>query len=165
MIFADRVSEDNNDDDKDHGDDNDENSNTHNEDNEEDDNKSYNENEYNENQDEDNTIMPPKLKPVALQSPKKAKSKEPQVEKLTSTVSKKLNITMSPPPVKPYSMMTLDGYIVKPYTHRFVDYVEVDIHVAGPLPEHAYKVELCANGWSLIWRRAIPDYFLRVNGW
>ncbi len=56
-------------------------------------------------------------------------------------------------------MMTLDGYIVKPYTHRFVDYVEVDIHVAGPLPEHGYKVELCANGWSLIWRRAIPEYF------
>jgi hypothetical protein len=73
------------------------------------------------------------------------------VEKLTSAVSKKLNITTtSPPPAKPYSMTTLDGYIVKPYTHRFVDYVEVDIHVAGPLPEHAYKVELCANGWSLI---------------
>jgi hypothetical protein len=159
MIFTDRVSEDNDDDDddneEDHDDDNNESSD---EDNEEDDNES--ENEYDENQDEDNnTIMPPKLKPVALQSPKKAKSKEPQVEKLTSAVSKKLNITASPPPVKPYSMMTLDGYIVKPYTHRFVDYVEVDIHVAGPLPEHAYKVELCANGWSLIWRRAIPDYF------
>jgi hypothetical protein len=104
-------------DDEDHedDDDNDENSDTHNEDNEEDDNESYNENEYDENQDEDNT-MPPKLKPVALQSPKKAKSKEPQVEKLTSAVSKKLNITASPPPVKPYSMMTLDGYIVKPYS-------------------------------------------------
>ena len=62
------------------------------------------------------------------------------MEKLTSAVSKKLNITTtSPPPAKPYSMMTLDGYIVKPYTHRFVDYVEVDIHVAGPLPEHGYK--------------------------
>ena len=162
MIFADRVSEDNDDDDddddndEDHEDDNNKNSD---EDNEEDDNES--ENDYDENQDEDNnTIMPPKLKRVALQSPKKAKSKEPQVEKLTSAVSKKLNITTtSPPPAKPYSMMTLDGYIVKPYTHRFVDYVEVDIHVAGPLPEHGYKVELCANGWSLIWRRAIPDYF------
>ena len=64
-------------DDEDHedDDDNDENSDTHNEDNEEDDNESYNENEYDENQDEDNT-MPPKLKPVAFQSPKKAKRKE-----------------------------------------------------------------------------------------
>jgi len=70
-----------------------------------------------------------------------------------------------PPPAKPYSMMTLDGYVGKPYTHRFVDFVEVDIHVAGPLPEHAYKVELCENGTTLIWRRAIPDFFLRVNGW
>jgi len=105
--------------------------------------------------------MPPKLKPVTPQPPKKGKRKEPQVEKLTSAVSKKLNITAPPPPppAKPYSMTTLDGYIVKPYTHRFVDYVEVDIHVASPLPEHAYKVDLCENGTSLIWRRAIPDYF------
>jgi hypothetical protein len=56
-------------------------------------------------------------------------------------------------------MMTLDGYTVKPYTHRFVEFVEVDIHVAGPLPEYAYKVELCANGWILICRRANPYYF------
>jgi hypothetical protein len=156
MIFADCVSEDveddnDDEDDKDDDDDDDKNSDTHNEDIEEN-NESYNKNECDENQDEDNT-MPLKLKPVALQSPKKSKSKEPQVEKLTSAVSKKLNITTSPPPAKPYSMMTLDGYIVKPYTHRFIDYVEVDIHVAGPLPEHAYKVKLCANGWSLIWSR------------
>ena len=105
--------------------------------------------------------MPPKLKPVAPQPPKKGKRKEPQVEKLTSAVSKKLNITAPPPPppAKPYSMTTLDGYIVKPYTHRFIDFVEVDIHVAGLLPEHAYKVDLCENGTSLIWRRATPEYF------
>ena len=78
--------------------------------------------------------MPLKFKPVALQPPKMGKRKEPQVEELTSAVSKKLNITTPPPPppAKTYSMMTLDGYIVKPYTQRFVDFVEVDIHVAGP---------------------------------
>jgi hypothetical protein len=57
MIFADRVSEDNDDDDDDDDEDqdgdNDENSDTHNEDSKEDDNESYNEDE---NQDEDNTI-------------------------------------------------------------------------------------------------------------
>ena len=80
MIFADCVSEDNDDDDDDDDDDdedqddiNNENSDTHNEDNEEDDNESYNEDK---NKDEGNTIMPPKLKPVALQSPKKATRKE-----------------------------------------------------------------------------------------
>ena len=77
MIFVDRVlKDDDSDDDDDDDDDNDENSDTHNEDIEEDDtNESYNENEYDKNQDEDNT-MPPKLKPVAFQSPKKAKRKE-----------------------------------------------------------------------------------------
>ncbi len=49
--------------------------------------------------------------------------------------------------------------MVKPYTQKFVDYVEVDIHVAGPLPEHAYKAELSEDGMSLIWRRAIPEFF------
>jgi hypothetical protein len=56
-------------------------------------------------------------------------------------------------------MKTLDGYMVKPYTQKFVDYVEVDIHVAGPLPEHAYKAGLSEDGMSLIWRRVIPEFF------
>ncbi len=142
MIFADHVSEDNSDDDDDkddnnNDDDDDENSDedTHNEDrSEEDDANGSSDNKdkncsVNDN-DEDNT-MPPKLKSVALQPPKKGKRIEPQVEKLTRAVSKKLNITTPPPPppAKPYSMTTLDGYVVKPYTHRFVDFVEVDIHV------------------------------------
>ena len=127
---------------------------------EDDDDDNEDENCSVDDNEEDNT-MPPKLKPVAPQPPKKGKRKEPQVEKLTSAVSKKLNITAPPPPppAKPYSMTTLDGYVVKPYTHRFIDFVEVDIHVAGLLPEHAYKVDLCENGTSLIWRRAIPEYF------
>jgi hypothetical protein len=56
-------------------------------------------------------------------------------------------------------MVTLDGYIEKLYCQNFTDYVEVDIHVAGVLKEHSYKVELSTDGLNLIWRRAIPDYF------
>jgi hypothetical protein len=105
--------------------------------------------------------MPPKLKPASM-SPTKATKKEPGVEKLTSAVSKKLKITT--PPFKPYSMNDLDGYMVKPYTQKFVDYVEVNIHVAGPLPEHAYKAKSSEDGMSLISRRVIPEFFFRVNG-
>jgi hypothetical protein len=57
-------------------------------------------------------------------------------------------------------MKTLDGYMVMPYTQKFIDYVEVDIHIAGPLPEHAYKAKLSEDGMSLIWRRAIPEFSL-----
>ena len=35
----------------------------------------------------------------------------------------------------------------------------IDVHVAGVLKEHAYKVDLSMDGLRLIWRRAIPDYF------
>ncbi len=68
-------------------------------------------------------------------------------------------LKITTPPFKPYSMKTLDGYMVKPYTQKFVDYVEVDIHVAGPVPEHAYEAKLSEDGMSLIWRRAIPEFF------
>jgi hypothetical protein len=63
--------------------------------------------------------MPPKLKSAAL-PPKKSPQKEPKVEKITSSISKKLKITK--PPFKPYSMMTLDGYMAKPYTQKNVDF-------------------------------------------
>ena len=56
-------------------------------------------------------------------------------------------------------MVTLDGYMVKPYCQNFTDYVEVDIHVAGVLKENSYKVELSMDGMSLNWKRAVPDYF------
>ena len=49
--------------------------------------------------------------------------------------------------------------MVKDYNQKIVDFVEVDIHVGGPLPEHAYKVKLSEDGRSLIWRSAIPDFF------
>ncbi len=55
--------------------------------------------------------------------------------------------------------------MVKPYTQKFVVFVGVHIHVAGPLPEHAYnKAKLSEDGMSLIWRRAILD-FLFESKW
>jgi hypothetical protein len=158
-VFAGCVSEDN---DKDNdNDDNEEENNDKDTDNEEKDNSNKdNKNEYNKNRsindDNKDNIMPPRLKQASM-LPTKATKKEPGVEKLTSAISKMLKITTLP--FKPYSMKTLDGYMVKPYTQKFIDYVEVDIHFAGPLPEHAYKAKLSEDGMSFIWRRAIPEFF------
>ncbi len=156
-VFAGCVSEDNNEDDN-NNDDKEENDDDNT--NLEDKDGSNNENKYGKNRsinnDDKDNIMPPKLKQASM-SPTKATKKEPGVEKLTSAITKMLKITTSP--FKPYSMKTLDGYMVKPYTQKFIDYVEVDIHVAGPLPEHAYRAELSEDGMSLIWRRAIPEFF------
>jgi hypothetical protein len=49
--------------------------------------------------------------------------------------------------------------MVKPYCQKFTDFVEVNIYIAGVLPEHAYKLELSGDGLSMILRRAIPDFF------
>ncbi len=156
-VFAGRVSEDNDKDD-------DNNDNEEEKDNDDTDLKdedgSNDENEYDKNRTINNNnkdnIMPPKLKQASM-SPTKATKKEPGVKKLTSAIAKMLKITT--PPFKPYSMKTLDGYMVKPYTQKFIDYVEVDIPIAGLLPEHAYKAELSEDGMSLIWRRVIPEFF------
>ncbi len=56
-------------------------------------------------------------------------------------------------------MKMLDGYMVKPYFQKYTDFVEVDVHVAGVLKEHVYKVDLSTDGLSMIWRRVIPNYF------
>ncbi len=83
--------------------------------------------------------------------------KEPGVEKLATVVSKKLKIIT--PAFKPSSMKMLDGYMVKTNCQKYNNFVEVDVHVAGVLKEHAYKVELSTDGLIMIWRRAIPDSF------
>ncbi len=101
--------------------------------------------------------MPPKLKPVAAMPPKKTIKKEPGVEKLATILSKKLKI--STPAFKPFLMKTLDGYMVKAYCQKYTNFVKVDVHVAGVLKKHAYKVELSTDGLSMIWRHAIPNYF------
>jgi hypothetical protein len=54
--------------------------------------------------------MPPKLKQAAVMPSKKTVKKELGVEKLTTTVSKKLKI--STPACKLFLMKTLDGYMV-----------------------------------------------------
>jgi len=112
------------------------------------------------NDNNEDNIMPPKLKE---KTPKKGNSNSPKkekypagVEKLASS-TKKLNITE--PSLKSFSMATLDEYMVKKYCQKFADFVDVDFHVAGVLPKHAYKVELSPDGLIMIWRRAIPAYF------
>jgi hypothetical protein len=65
--------------------------------------------------------MPPKLKQVAVTPSKKTVKKELGVDKLTTTVSKKLKISTSA--CKLFSMKTLDGYMVKPYCQKYTDFV------------------------------------------
>ncbi len=81
--------------------------------------------------------MLPKQKPVAATPPKMTFKKGPGVEKLVTFVSKKLKI--STPAFKPFSMKTLDGYMVKPYCQKYTGFVEVDVHVAGVLKEHGTR--------------------------
>jgi hypothetical protein len=102
-----------------------------------------------------------KLKPAAATPPKMTVKKEPGVEKLATVVSKKLQI--STPAFKPYLMKMLDGYMAKPYCQKYTDFVEVNVHIAGVLKEHACKVELSMDGLSMIWRRAIPNYFFEIK--
>jgi hypothetical protein len=101
--------------------------------------------------------MPPKLKQAAVTPSKKTVKQELGVEKLPTTISKMLKI--STPVCKLFSMKMLDGYMVKPYCQKYTNIVEVDVHVAGVLKEHAYKVDLSTDKLSMIWRCAIPDYF------
>ena len=115
----------------DNNDKDDDNDNNNNDDNNNDDNKDDVEDNINDKENSDNEkTMPPKLKPsAAVPAPnKKSPRKEPGVENITAAVSKKLKIAP-----KPYSMVTLDGYMVKLYCQKFTDHVEVDIHVAGVL--------------------------------
>jgi hypothetical protein len=65
--------------------------------------------------------MPPKLKQAAVTPPKKTGKKELGVEKLATTVSKKLKI--STPACKLFSMKMLDGYMVKPYCQKYTDFI------------------------------------------
>jgi hypothetical protein len=65
--------------------------------------------------------MTPKLKQAAVTPPKKTVKKELGVEKLATTVSKKLKISTLA--CKPFLMNTLDGYMVKPYCQKYTDFV------------------------------------------
>ena len=159
FVFADRVqrvqddneAEDTNDDDDDDDDEDDENE-ADNED----------ENEYDEdnddNEEDENNIMPPKLKsPPKPKQPAKAPRKQDDagVDTIVSSVAKKLKITG----LQPFSLIAWDPFMIKYYTHKFEDFVEVEFFVNGVLPEHGYRAELSADGMSLKWRRSIPNYF------
>ncbi len=65
--------------------------------------------------------MPPKLKQAAVTPSKKTVKKELGVEKLATTVSKKLKI--STPVCKLFSMKMLDGYKVKPYCQKYTGFI------------------------------------------
>ena len=136
-------------------DEDDDNNNNYNNDNNDDDEDGVEDDINDEENSDIEKTTPPKLKlSAAVPAPnKKSPRKEPGVENITAAVSKKLKIAS-----KPYSMVTLDGYMVKPYCQKFTDHVEVDIHIAGVLKDHSYKVELSTDGLALIWKRATPDY-------
>ena len=116
-------------------------------------------NDDEEDGDDDNNNMPPKLKPppAAVKSSKKSPlKKERDVEKLAESVKK---VKISKPVHKPYSMKTTDGFMVKAYCQQLINFVEIDVHVAGVLKPQGFKIELSSDGLSLIWSRAIPAYF------
>ena len=95
--------------------------------------------------------MPPKIKNKIPSKTKKGDDAE--LIKVTAATSK-LKVTT---PNKPYSLSIADAYMVKYYTHKFVDYAEVEFFVPGYLPQHGYQVKLSPDGMAMIWKRAIPD--------
>ena len=101
--------------------------------------------------------MPPKIKNKIPSKTKKGDDAE--LIKVTAATSK-LKVTT---PNKPYSLSIADAYMVKYYTHKFVDYAEVEFFVPGYLPQHGYQVKLSPDGMAMIWKRAIPDYFCEVK--
>lgn len=116
---------------------------------------SDNDNDNNTDKEEDSNIMPPKLSKVA--SPlKKAAKKESGVKQITES-AKKLKIAE---PSQPYSVLTLDGCMVKRYARGSNDWVVVEIYIPGVIEENAYTTELSEDGKNMFFKRAIPAYFL-----
>ena len=102
--------------------------------------------------------MPPKLKKTP--PPKAKKGDDAEVDKVTAATSKLKVTTLN----KPYSLSIItDAYMVKYYTHKFVDYAEVEFFVPGYLTQFGYQVKLSPDGMAIIWKRAIPDYFCEVK--
>jgi hypothetical protein len=102
--------------------------------------------------------MPPKLKKTPTVKKKKI-DEDAEVNEISAATSK-LKVTV---PNKPFSLSIVDAYMVKYYTHKFVDYAEVEFFVPGYLPLHGYQVKLSPDGMAMIWKRAIPDYFCEVK--
>ena len=123
------------DNDSDNNNDNDDDKEEEGSDNEEDNNTDKEE----DNEEDSNTIMPPKLSKASLKSAKKLKAAEPS---------------------QPYSVLTLDGCMVKRYARGSNDWVVVEIYIPGVIEENAYTTELSEDGKNLFFKRAIPAYFL-----
>jgi hypothetical protein len=82
-----------------------------------------NDNDHNNNNDnDDNNIMPKVKSPPKPKSPAKTPRKQVDADDTLVSSVKKLKITG---PMVPYSVTTNDVFIVKNYTHKFKDYVEV----------------------------------------
>ena len=105
------------DNDSDNNNDNDDDKEEEGSDNEEDNNTDKEE----DNEEDSNTIMPPKLSKASLKSAKKLKAAEPS---------------------QPYSVLTLDGCMVKRYARGSNDWVVVEIYIPGVIAENAYTMEL-----------------------
>ena len=116
---------------------------------------SNNDDDDDDNDTDKDTIMPPKLSKVA--SPlKKAAKKESGVKQITES-AKKLKIAE---PSQPYSVLTLDGCMVKRYARGSNDWVVVEIYIPGVIEENEYSTELSEDGKNMFFKRAIPAYFL-----
>jgi hypothetical protein len=112
-------------------------------------------NKEEDNEEDSNTIMPPKLSKVA--SPQKKATKKESVVKQITESTKKLKVAE---PSQPYSVLTLDGCMVKRYARGSNDWVVVEIYIPGVIEENAYTTELSEDGKNLFFKRAIPAYFL-----
>ena len=126
----------------------DDNDNKEEEDDDDDEDKSINHNRDNNNI---NNSMPPKLKKSP--TPKK-KKEDAAVNQVLSAFASKLKVTE---PTKPYSLGMKDPYIIKSYTHKFVNYVEVEFFVPGCLTKNGYKAGF-GNG-------QFQTIFVRVGEW
>ena len=120
-------------------------------------NENGNNDDSEEDNEEDTNKMPPKIKTKIPSKTKKGDDAE--LNKVTAATSK-LKVTV---PNKPFSLSIMDAYMVKYYTHKFVDYAEVEFFVPGNLPLHGYQVKLSSDGMAMIWKRAIPDYFCEAK--
>jgi hypothetical protein len=112
-----------------------------------------------DNDEDDNNIkMPPKL--LVKKPPSKSKTPPKKsvatVADITAAVSGKLKITAA----VPFSLATRDAFMmVKYYTHKFIDFVEVEFWITGMLPPTGYISRLVKDGMAMMFKRSIPTFF------
>jgi hypothetical protein len=126
-------------------------------DDDDDDDTDSKEEEEEDNVDGDNIKMPPKLlvKKPASKSKTPPKKSVATVADITAAVSGKLKITAA----VPFSLATRDAFMVKYYTHKFTDFVEVEFWITGMLPPTGYVSRLVKDGMAMMFKRSIPTFF------